>query len=81
MKLLSTPEVAERLGVTVARVQTFIWEGRLPAQKVGRDYVIQEEDLKLVQNRKTGRPPTHPRTVNGHTKPTKKNMTKKDGKK
>ena len=57
MKLLSTPQVAERLGVTVARVQALIWAGRLPAQKVGRDYVIQEEDLKLVKDRKPGRPP------------------------
>lgn len=56
-KLLSTPEAAERLGVTVARVQHLIWAGRLPAQKVGRDYVIREEDLKLVEDRKPGRPP------------------------
>ncbi len=57
MKLLSTPQVAERLGITVARIQALIWAGRLPAQKVGRDYVIQEEDLKLVKDRKPGRPP------------------------
>lgn len=56
MKLLSTPQVAERLGVTVARVQALIWAGRLPAQKVGRDYVIQEADLRLVKDRKPGRP-------------------------
>lgn len=58
MKLLSTPQVAERLRVTVARVQALIWAGRLPAQKVGRDYVIKEEDLKLVKDRKPGRPLT-----------------------
>src|SRR5437763_16716350 len=57
VRLLSTTEAAKRLGVTVARVQALIWKGRLPAQKVGRDYVIQEEDLKLVENRKPGRPP------------------------
>ncbi|MBA3438365.1 MAG: helix-turn-helix domain-containing protein [Pyrinomonadaceae bacterium] len=56
MALLSTAEVAERLGVTVGRVQHLIWAGRLPAQKIGRDYVIQEEDLKLVADRPTGRP-------------------------
>jgi excisionase family DNA binding protein len=55
-KLLSTTEVAARLGITVPRVQTFIWEGRLPAQKVGRSYAIDEDDLKLVENRKPGRP-------------------------
>ena len=56
MRLLSTPEVADRLGVTVSRVQALIWAGRLPAQKVGRDYVIREEDLRLVKDRKPGRP-------------------------
>jgi len=56
MKLLTTPEAAERLGITVARVQQLIWKGRLPAQKIGRDYVINEDDLKLVAERKPGRP-------------------------
>jgi hypothetical protein len=31
--------------------------GRLPAEKFGRDYMIKEEDLKLVEDRKPGRPP------------------------
>jgi excisionase family DNA binding protein len=58
MKLLSTVEVASELGVTIGRVQQLIWAGLLPAQKVGRDYVINEDDLKLVQSRpKVGRPP------------------------
>jgi excisionase family DNA binding protein len=56
MKQLTTPEAAERLGITVARVQQLIWKGRLPAQKIGRDYVINEDDLKLVAERKPGRP-------------------------
>lgn len=57
MKLLSTPEAAESLGVTVARVQQLIWNGRLPAQKIGGSYVIQETDLELIRERPTGRPP------------------------
>jgi excisionase family DNA binding protein len=56
MKQLTTPEAAERLGITVARVQQLIWKGRLPAQKLGRDYVINEDDLKLVAERRPGRP-------------------------
>jgi excisionase family DNA binding protein len=56
MKLLTTKEVAERLGVSVRRVHALIQDGRLPAQKFGRDYQIDEKDLKLVQNRKPGRP-------------------------
>jgi excisionase family DNA binding protein len=57
MKLLTTAEVAERLGVHRTRVNVLIKEGRLPAQQFGRAYLINEKDLKLVENRKTGRPP------------------------
>ena len=58
VKLLTTVEAAERLGVTVQRVQQLIWEGKLPAELLGRDYVIKESDLKLVANRPgRGRPP------------------------
>jgi excisionase family DNA binding protein len=55
--MLTTPEVAERLGVTVRRVQALIKDGRLPSQQFGRDHLIKESDLKLVENRKPGRPP------------------------
>jgi excisionase family DNA binding protein len=54
--MLTTPEVAARLGVTVRRVQALIKDGRLPSQQFGRDHLIKESDLKLVENRKPGRP-------------------------
>ncbi len=57
MTLLTTKDAAEKLGVSVRRVQALINNGNLPAQKLGRDYVIQESDLDLVKNRKPGRPP------------------------
>jgi excisionase family DNA binding protein len=56
MTILSTKEAAARLGVTMKRVQAMIRAQRLPAQKVGRDYIIQEIDLKIVADRKPGRP-------------------------
>jgi len=56
MNLLTTKEVAERLGVTIKRIQAMIRDERLPAQKFGRDYMIKESDLKLVEDRKPGRP-------------------------
>jgi excisionase family DNA binding protein len=56
MSLLTTKDVAERLGVTVKRVQALIRGGRLPAEKMGRDYLIKERDVKLVEDRKPGRP-------------------------
>jgi excisionase family DNA binding protein len=57
MKLISAAEAAGRLGVHITRVQVLIREGRLPAQKVGGSYVINEGDLTLVKDRKPGRPP------------------------
>jgi len=55
--LLTTQEAAERLGVTAGRVRQMIVDGQLPATKLGRDNLIQEADLKLVEGRKVGRPP------------------------
>jgi excisionase family DNA binding protein len=63
-KLLSTTEAAARVGLSVARIQTFIWEKRLPALKVGRSYAIDEDDLKLLANRPSGRPPGKVSTAN-----------------
>lgn len=56
MEYLTTKEVAEKLGVSLRRVQAMIEAGRLPATKFGRDYMIKEADLKLVKDRKVGRP-------------------------
>ncbi len=57
MGLISTADAAEKLGVHITRVQVLIREGRLPAQMIGGSYVINDEDLKLVAERKPGRPP------------------------
>ncbi len=56
MKLISSAEAAKKLGVHITRVQVLIREGRLPARLVGRTYVIEESDLRLVAGRKPGRP-------------------------
>jgi excisionase family DNA binding protein len=63
MSLLTTNEVADRLGVTLPRVHALIRDGRLPAEKMGRDYFIKEADLALVANRKAGRPPKAKETM------------------
>ena len=54
---LTTKEAAERLGVSPARVRQLVLSGDLPAEKFGRDLMIKEGDLKLVENRPMGRPP------------------------
>jgi excisionase family DNA binding protein len=56
MEFLTTKQAAEKLGITPRRVQALIEVGKLPAQKFGRDYMIKEKDLKLVEDRKVGRP-------------------------
>jgi excisionase family DNA binding protein len=56
IKGLTTAEAAVKLGKTVRHVQWLITEGKLPAERVGRDYFIREEDLELVKGLKRGRP-------------------------
>jgi excisionase family DNA binding protein len=56
MKLLGTKEAAARLEVSQQRIQALIKNLQLPAEKVGRDWLIKESDLELVRNRQTGRP-------------------------
>jgi excisionase family DNA binding protein len=53
---LTTKEVAEKIGVSVGRIQQLIAEGRLPATKIGQTNLVKESDLKLIEGRKTGRP-------------------------
>jgi excisionase family DNA binding protein len=56
-ELLSTSEVAERLKISKQHARALITEGKLPATKVGRDWVVNSDDLKLVANRPPrGRP-------------------------
>lgn len=54
---ITTKEVAEKLGISEGRVRQLISNGRLPAVKVGNTNLVKESDLKLVENRKNGRPP------------------------
>lgn len=54
--LLSTTEVAERLGVTSRRIVALITAGKLRATRVGRAWVIKSSDLAAVQERPQGWP-------------------------
>lgn len=56
-ELLNTDEVAKKLKITRQHATALIREGKLPATKIGRDWVVDAEDLKLVEKRpKRGRP-------------------------
>lgn len=60
--MLTTKDAAARLGVTPRRVSALIAAGRLPAMKMGRDWLIAESDLALVAERKPGNHTGRPRT-------------------
>jgi excisionase family DNA binding protein len=56
-KLLSVAEAAEKLGVHRTRINQLIDSGALPAARIGRAYVIREDDLEKVKHRPApGRP-------------------------
>lgn len=58
MKKLTAKQAAEKLGVNDSRVRQLINDKKLPAEKYGNLWLINEEDLELVKDRKpTGRPP------------------------
>ena len=55
--MIGTKEAAKRLNISLRRVQQLITLGTLPAQKVGRDYIVLESDLESVKvYGKPGRP-------------------------
>jgi excisionase family DNA binding protein len=56
-ELLGTPEAARRLGVSTDRIRQWIREGRLPAIRVGRDWVVPGAAVTRFVRRPPGRPP------------------------
>jgi excisionase family DNA binding protein len=54
--LLTTAQAAKKLKVSARRVIALIEAGRLPATKLGQIWVVEEKDLKIVRDRKPGRP-------------------------
>jgi excisionase family DNA binding protein len=58
VSLITVQQAASALGVGRSRVQALIAAGRLPAEKVGMQYLIKPADLVKVKDRKPGRPRT-----------------------
>lgn len=56
--MLSVQESAEQLGITATRVRALIAQGVLPAEKVGRAWLLREEDVlqRLSEHKSPGRP-------------------------
>jgi excisionase family DNA binding protein len=56
--VIGVAEAAKSLKVTPRQVRNLIADGLLPAQKVGRDYIIKRSDLaKVPKGRKPGPKP------------------------
>ena len=53
--ILNVADASEVLGVLPRQVRNLITNGVLPAEKVGRDYIIRRSDLaKVPKDRKPG---------------------------
>jgi excisionase family DNA binding protein len=60
-RLLTISEAAERLGLSLAMVRRYCADGKIPAQKIGRDWAIRRRDVEhfATTPRHSGRPPLH----------------------
>ena len=69
-RLLTVNEAADRLGLSVAMVRRYCSDGKLLAQKMGRDWAIRRRDVErfAAAPRHSGRPSVRyaPPTVNAH---------------
>ena len=61
-ELYSVEQVAERLGLHVKTVRSYVREGRLKAVRIGKQYRIAREDLEAM----TGRPEPAPEPIARH---------------
>ncbi len=57
--VVTVPQAAETLGVKQNRVLVLIWEGKLPARKLGRFWLVsrkavEERKLRLAAERSAG---------------------------
>jgi excisionase family DNA binding protein len=57
-RLLTVPEAAERLGLSIAMVRRYCAVGKIHAQKIGRDWAIRQRDIEkfAATPRRSGRP-------------------------
>ena len=66
-ELLTLPEIAQTLGMNPSTVRLWVREGRLPAEKVGRRWMVRRTDLEqmLAEQPQVG----HPRGASARTTP------------
>ena len=69
--MLTVPEAARRTGKNPETIRRWIREGRLRAQKVGTQHVIDEADLRMATapDERLALPPDWGRTITGEPMP------------
>ena len=57
-RLFTVAEIAERMGLNVSRVRVWVADGRLPATKYGKTWLVKESDLLAFEKntRPAGKP-------------------------
>lgn len=60
MSLITTIEAAKQLNVTPLRIRQLIQAKRLRAARIGRDWLVQSDDLEGYQRGTPGRKPAKP---------------------
>ena len=50
-KYLTIPQLAEILGLSRQRVHQLVREGKIPAEKVGKTYIIVEQEILSILNK------------------------------
>jgi excisionase family DNA binding protein len=60
--MLTIADAAARLGIDPSRVRLLVRQGRIPARKFGRAWMISKADLDAYHPRPQGKPGHRPQT-------------------
>ncbi|KOG47418.1 helix-turn-helix domain-containing protein [Streptomyces decoyicus] len=66
-RFYSVEQVAERLGLHVRTIRSYVRDGRLPAVRIGKQYRIAHEDLEAFTGRPVPAPPSETAGQQRHT--------------
>ncbi|MGH7870150.1 MAG: helix-turn-helix domain-containing protein [Candidatus Dormibacteraceae bacterium] len=67
--MITVPEAAARIGKNPETIRRWIRNGKLSAQKIGTQHMVEERDLRAVLTTSLPLPPGWNRTWTGETMP------------
>jgi len=56
-KLITSATAAKMLGFSASYIRQLCLEGKIKAEKLGHDYLIQEKDIKHIERQRKAREP------------------------